>query len=214
METLRSAETLRKEYDLQAEFTARIRLKLQEVQDQEGNPYGEILQDLAVYANELRKVAPPNTLVILHPRPEVIMIGEGDGYQVRLFIHPNCWRFDVNSSERYDLDKRDNPPLGQYLRVGKNLKRLWDTALQCLPEGFIIRGSIDPKHPEEEIRRRTRIQQWLGFSLPQTNNQVYGIMRDRKLQPLGLEEFLTLTKQVPNELSQKLSVRKVNWPGA
>lgn len=205
MESLRSQETLQKEYDLQADYTTRINLKLQE---DNGPEYREILEDAAVFANVLRKYAPANTLVILHPRPEIILIGEGEDYKVTLHLTPSCWRFKVNDSVHYEL--KDDEKFGPT----RMLKKMWDVVISNLPENYIVRGVVDPNDPAEETAARTKVQQILGFGLPQINNQVYGVVRDKKLHPLTLEEFQTLTGETPDSLSQKFNVRTIKWPGA
>lgn len=205
MASLRSQETLQKEYDLQVEYTARINLELR------GNTipnYRETLEDYAVFANVLRKVAPEKTLVLLHPRPEVILQAESEGYEVTLFMSGRIWLFKVNKSVHYVLP----PELAA--GAGLLLKRMWDATIPCLPEGFIIRGMIDPRDPGEEIEARTRIQQNLGFCLPQVDNSVYGIVRNKKLHPITLEEVIALTGKTPDHLNQKFNVRKIDWPGA
>ena len=205
MVSSRSQETLQKEYDLQADYTTRINLELQ----RNSIPnYRETLEDYAVFANVLRKVAPEKTLVLLHPRPEVILQAESEGYEVTLFMSGRIWLFKVNKSVHYVLP----PELAT--GAGLLLKRMWDAAIPCLPEGFIIRGKIDRRDPKEETEARTKIQQSLGFSLPQVDDFVYGIIRDKKLQPITLEEVIALTGEVPDHLNQKFNVRKINWPGA
>ena len=205
MASSRSQETLQKEYDLQAEYTTRINLELQtdSIPD-----YRETLEDYAVFANVLRKVAPEKTLVLLHPRPEVILQAESEGYEVTLFMSGRMWLFKVNKSVHYVLP----PELAA--GAGLLLKRMWDAAIPCLPEGFIVRGRIDPRDPEEETEARTKIQQGLGFCLPQADDSVYGIVRDKKLQPITLQEVIDLTGETPDHLDQKFNVRKINWPGA
>ena len=204
MTSLRSQETLQKEYDLQAEYTTRINLALSE---DPGPEYRETLEDVAVFANVLRKHAPEGTLVITHPRPEVIFMGEGDGYKVSLYMTPNCWRFKVNESVHYELDTEHK------IGPSRMLKKIWDVVISNLPENYIVRGVVDPKDPAEETEARTKIQQGLGFGLPQINNQVYGVVRDKKLHPLTLEEFNTLTGETADSLHQKFNVRSINWPG-
>ena len=86
--------------------------------------------------------------------------------------------------------------------------------VSLLPENFIIRGVVDPNDPSEETIARTKIQQGLGFCLPQENNEVYGIIKSGKLTPLTLSELLQLTKKTPGELDQRLNVRTIVWPGA
>lgn len=205
MASLRSQETLQKEYDLQAEYTTRINLELKA----NANPiYRETLEDYAVFANVLRKVAPEKTLVLLHPRPEVVLQAEGEDYEVSLFISNNMWRFKVNQSVHYVLP----PELAA--GAGLLLKRMWNAVIPNLPDGFIIRGKVDPKDPPEETEARTKIQQSLGFCLPQVDDSVYGIVRDKTLHPITLEEVIELTGQSPDFLNQKFNVRKINWPGA
>jgi hypothetical protein len=205
MASLRSQETLQKEYDLQAEYTTRINLELQRGSIPN---YKETLEDYAVFANVLRKVAPEKTLVLLHPRPEIILQAESEGYEVSLFISGRIWLFKVNKSVHYILP----PELAA--GAGLLLKRMWDATIPCLPEGFIIRGKIDRRDPKEETEARTKIQQNLGFSLPQIDDFVYGVVRDKKLHPITLEEVITLTGEVPDHLDQKFNVRKIDWPGA
>ena len=69
---LRSAETQKKEFDLQAVQTTKINLELQKYADSSNSDYKERIQDAAVFANVLREVAPENSLVVLHYAPEVI----------------------------------------------------------------------------------------------------------------------------------------------
>lgn len=205
MESLRSQETLQKEYDLQADYTTRINLRLQ---GDESPEYREALEDAAVFANVLRKYAPANTLIILHERPEIILIGESEDYKVTLHLGPSCWRFKVNESVHYTLDSE--------YKIGPSrmLKKMWDLVISNLPENYIVRGVVDPNDPAEETEARTKVQQGLGFGLPQINNQVYGVVRGKKLHPLTLEEFQTLTGETPDFLFQKFNVRTIKWPGA
>ena len=100
MTSLRSLETIQKEHDLQAEYTTRINVELRTNPSSE---YKQTLEDYAVFANVLRKVVPEKTMVLLHPRPEVILQAEGEGYEVSLFIsgricdaHPKIECFIVN----------------------------------------------------------------------------------------------------------------------
>ncbi len=204
MESLRSQETLQREYDLQAEHTAKINLQLQ------NNPfagYQETLTDYAVFANVLRKWAPEKSLIILHERPEIILHGEGEGFDVDLFINGYMWRFKVNKSVHYELP----PELAS--GAGLKLKRLWDIVIPNLPENFIVRGKVDPNDPPEETEARTKIQQSLGFSLPQIDNSVYGIAKNKKLEPITLQEVMDLTKGHPDQIRQKFNVKKIDWPG-
>lgn len=205
MVSLRSQETLQKEYDLQAQYTTRINVALQ---DDPVSGYKETLEDYAVFANVLRKSAPEKTLVLLHPRPEVILQAESEKYEVTLYISGRIWLFKVNNSTHYVLPEELN------IGAGLLLKRMWDCVIPNLPEGFIIRGSVDPRDPKEETEARTKIQQGLGFSLPQPDNCVYGIVRNKKLEPITIEEVIALTGAGPESLDQKLSIRKINWPGA
>jgi hypothetical protein len=205
MESLRSQETLQREYDLQAEHTARMNNNLQSG----GLPgYRETLQDYAIFANTLRKFAPEKSLVILHERPEIILHGEGEGYEVDLYINGNMWRFKVNKSVHYELP----PELSA--GAGLKLKRLWDVVIPNLPENFIVRGRIDQNDPKEETKARTKIQQSLGFSLPQIDDCVYGIVKEGKMIPITLEEVKSLIGGSPDTLNQTFDVKRINWPGA
>lgn len=205
MASVRSQETVQKEHDLQALYTKRINLAI----ESGVNPdYNEQLQDFAVFANVLRDNAPENCMVILHDRPEIILTVENDDYQVALYVNDRMWRFKVNNSVHYVL------PEDQTFGATRSLKKMWDCVISQLPENFIVRGKVDPRDPEEETVARTKIQQSLGFSFPQADDSVYGIVRDKKLHPLTLEEFKTLTQIPPDHLSQKFNVRKINWPGA
>lgn len=205
MASLRSQETIQKEHDLQADYTVRINLALQEAA---GSEYQVALEDAAVFANVLRKHVPEPTLVILHERPEIVLSAEGEGYKVSLFINGKCWRFKVNDSVHYTLDQEHK------IGPSRMLKKIWDVVIENLPENFIVKGVVDPRDPKEEFESRTSIQQGLGFGPPQSTNEVYGIVKDKKLCPLTLEEFTALTGIVPEELDQKFNVRKIDWPGA
>lgn len=205
MASLRSQETIQKEHDLQALYTRRINLTIESGVPQD---YHDRLQDFAVFANVLRDNAPENCMVILHERPEIMLITEGEDYKVSLFINEKMWRFKVNDSVHYIM------PEDQTFGASRSLKRMWDCVISSLPENYIIRGKIDPKDPEEETVARTKIQQGLGFSLPQIDDSVYGIVKEKKLHPLTLDEFRTLTEISPDSLSQKFNVRRINWPGA
>lgn len=204
MVTPRSPETLKKEHELQAEYTTRMNLILQE--SGEGD-YRLALEDAAMFANTLRKYVPEPTLVILHDRPEIILTAEGEGYKVSLFINGKCWRFKVNDSVNYTLDD------GEKVGPTRMLKKIWDVVIENLPENFIVKGVVDPRDPKEEFDARTALQKGLGFGPPQPTNEVYGVVRNKKLNPLTLEEFSALTKLSPNELDQKFNVRKIDWPG-
>ena len=205
MASVRSQETVQKEHDLQALHTKRINLAIESGVDPK---YHETLQDFAVFANTLRDGAPENCMIVLHERPEVLLITKGSDYEVTLYINSKMWRFKVNGSVHYVL------PEDQTFGATRALKRMWDCAISQLPENFIVRGKVDPNDPEEETVARTKIQQTLGFGLPQVDDSVYGIVKDNKLCPLTLDEFRTLTEITPDRLSQKLTVRKINWPGA
>ncbi len=205
MASVRSQETMQKEHDLQALYTKRINIAI----ESGINPnYNEQLQDFAVFANLIRDNAPEGCMVILHDRPEILLISEGSDYDVTLYVNDKMWRFKVNNSVHYVL------PEELAAGAGLRLKRMWDCVLNQLPENFIIRGKIDPRDPEEETVARTKIQQSLGFSFPQDDDSVYGIVKGKKLHPLTLEEFKTLTQIPPDHLSQKFNVRKIDWPGA
>lgn len=205
MASLRSQETIRKEHELQDQYTRRINLAIEAGVN---GQYHERLQDFAVFANVLRDRAPENCMIVLHDRPEVMLIGEGEGYQVTLYVNDRMWRFKVNGSVHYVL------PEDQTFGATRALKKMWDCVISSLPENFIVRGKVDPKDPKEEIEARTKLQQTLGFSFPQIDDCVYGIVKDKKLNPLTLEEFKKLTEISPDQLTQKFNVRRINWPGA
>jgi hypothetical protein len=120
----------------------------------------------------------------------------------------NCWRFKVNGSVHYELETEDK------LGPTRSLKKLWDIVIPRLPENFIIRGVADPNDPPAEAEARNIGRKKLGFGDPQANGEVYGIVKEGKLNPLTLDEFLTLTGATPDFLTQKFSVRKTNWVGA
>jgi hypothetical protein len=205
MVSLRSAETIQRERELQAEYTVRINERLQEP---EYLTYREFLEDMGVFADVLRKYVPDSTLVLLHDRPEIILITETEKYKISLFVNGRCWRFKVNDSVRYaseDVDK---------FGPSRALKRIWDVVLDNLPENFIIKGIMDTKGPDEEIEARTGVLMGLGFGSPQEKNHLYGIVKNKTLHPLTLEEFSELTQTSTEELNQKFNVRKITWPGA
>ena len=205
MASVRSQETVQKEHDLQALHTKRINLAIESGVDPK---YHETLQDFAVFANTLRDNAPENCMIVLHERPEILLITKDSDYEVILYINGKMWRFKVNGSVHY------MSPEYQTFGATRALKGMWDCVISQLPENFIVRGKVDPNDPEEETVARTKIQQTLGFGLPQVDDSVYGIVKDKKLCPLTLDEFRTLTEITPDRLSQKLTVRKINWPGA
>jgi hypothetical protein len=208
MFSLRSAETQKKEFDLQAEQTVRINLELQKHLDYPDSNYRSRVEDMAVFANVLREWAPADTTVLLHARPEIILSTDTEDYSVAVFMSDNCWRFKVNGSVHYELETEDK------LGPTRALKKLWDSVIPRLPENFIIRGVADPNDPPAEAEARNIGRKKLGFSDPQANREVYGIVREGKVNPLTLDEFLTLTGTTPDYLTQKFSVRKINWPGA
>ena len=205
MVSLRSAETIQRERELQAEYTVRINERLQEP---EYSTYREFLEDAEVFVNVLRKYVPDSTLVLLHDRPEIVLITETEKYKISLFVNGRCWRFKVNDSVRYaseDVDK---------FGPSRALKKIWDVVLDNLPENFIIKGIMDMKGPEEEIQTRTKMLMGLGFGPPQDTKYLYGVVKNKKLHPLTLEEFSELTQIQTEELNQKFNVRKITWPGA
>jgi hypothetical protein len=202
MASLRSQETIQKEYDLQADYTTRINVTLQDAHPS----YREMLEDYAVFANEVRKVAPEKTMVLLHPRPEVIMVAEGDNVTAALHMCDNMWRFKVDNSVHYCSQEKA-------LAATFLLKRMWDAAISCLPENFIIQGRVDPNDPDKETESRTRLQQTLRFCEPQVNNAVYTIKRNGQLEPITLEEVLSLIGTDIDSLHQKFNVRKIDWKG-
>ena len=204
MASLRSQETIQKEYDLQAKLTTQINVTLVDAHPD----YRKRLEDHAIFANEVRKVAPEKTMVLLHHRPEVVLTAESEDYTVSLVARDNMWRFYVNESTRYEL------PAEMTVGAGLLLRKMWNAVIPCLPEGFIIRGKVNPRDPESETVARTKIQQALGFSLPQADDSVFAIKRDGKMVPLGLDEFVTLTGVAPDNLQQKFNVRKIDWQGA
>jgi hypothetical protein len=205
MASFRSAETIQKERELQAEHTVQINGRLQEVEDP---VYRETLEDLEVFANVLRKYVPDSTLVLLHERPEIVLIAETEKYKVSLFVNGRCWRFKVNDSVRYSSEDVDK------FGPSRMLKKIWDVVLDNLPENFVIKGIMDTKGPEEEIEARTRVLTGLGFGPPQEKNHLYGIVKNKILHPLTLEEFSELTQISTEQLSQKFNVRSITWPGA
>ena len=205
---LRSAETQQKEFGLQAVQTTKINLELQRYADTPNSDYRERIEDAAVFANVLRGVAPEDSLVILHYAPEVIFTIETEGFTSSIFMNGNMWRFKVNGSVHYELEDADK------LAPTRALKKMWDLVIPRLPEGYIVHGNADPNDPPEEARIRNIGRMKLGFSDVQSSGDVFGIVRDGKLKPLGLDEFLALTGESPFTLRQKFSVRKINWPGA
>ena len=205
---LRSAETQKKEFDLQAVQTTKINLELQKHIDFPDNDYRERLEDAAVFANSLREVAPENSLIVLHYAPEVIFTTETEEYSCSIYMNGNMWRFKVNGSVHYELEDADK------LAPTKALKKMWDLIIPRLPEGYIVHGNADPNDPPEEARARNIGRMKLGFSDVQASRDVFGIVKSGRLTPLTLEEFLALTGEDPSQLRQKFSLRKIDWPGA
>ena len=205
---LRSAETQKKEFDLQAVQTTKINLELQKYADSSNSDYKERIQDAAVFANVLREVAPENSLVVLHYAPEVIFTIETEEFNSSIYMNGNMWRFKVNGSVHYELEEADK------LAPARALKKMWDIIIPNLPEGYIVHGNADPNDPPEEAKIRNAMRMRLGFSDIQPSGDVFGIVKEGKLNPLTLEEFLALTGAEPFSLKQKFSVRKINWPGA
>ena len=205
---LRSAETQKKEFDLQAVQTTKINLELQKYADNSDSDYKERIQDAAVFANVLREVAPENSLVVLHYAPEVIFTTETEEFNSSIYMNGNMWRFKVNGSVHYELEEADK------LAPARALKKMWDIVIPLLPEGYIVHGNADPNDPPEEAKIRNAMRMRLGFSDVQASGDVFGIVKEGKLNPLTLEEFLALTGAEPFSLKQKFSVRKINWPGA
>ena len=205
---LRSAETQKKEFDLQAVQTTKINLELQKYADNSDSDYRERIQDAAVFANVLREVAPENSLVVLHYAPEVIFTTETEEFNSSIYMNGNMWRFKVNGSVHYELEEADK------LAPARALKKMWDIIIPNLPEGYIVHGNADPNDPPEEAKIRNAMRMRLGFSDVQLSGDVFGIVKEGKLNPLTLEEFLALTGAEPFSLKQKFSVRKINWPGA
>jgi len=205
---LRSAETQKKEFDLQAVQTTKINLELQKHVDSPDSDYREYLEDAAVFANVLRGVAPENSMIVLHYAPEVIFTTETEDFSCAIFMNGNMWRFKVNGSVHYELEDTDK------LAPSRALKKMWDLIIPRLPEGYIVHGNADPNDPPEEARIRNAVRMKLGFGDVQPSRDVFGIVREGKLRPLNLDEFLSLTGEEPSRLRQKFSVRKIEWPGA
>ena len=175
MASLRSTETLQKEHDLQADYTARINLTLQNTNRSE---YREELEDVAVFANVLRKFVPDPVLVILHERPEIILIGETEDYKITLYVNGNCWGFKVNNSPHYILDD------GEKLGPGRLLKKIWDAVIPNLPENFIVRGVVDPKDPPEDLHA---VATSYGLSVKDIRDQASGAAQDTRTADLDLQ---------------------------
>ena len=154
MVSLRSRETLQKEYDLQAKETVKINLRLQSEPDL--SDFRDICVDYATFANVLREFASEDTMVVLQGRPEIKILGESEDYSVTLYLHGNCWRFHVNGKTSYELDETEK------VGPGRLLKRIWEVVVPNLPEGFIIRGVINKETTGLEPRSQTL--QGLGFS--------------------------------------------------
>ena len=205
MVSSRSPETLQKEFDLQSAETVKMNLKIQQELDFPESTYRERLEDAAVFANNLRKSAPKDSLVILQNRPVVSFSLEAEDYRVELAMTDNCWWYKVNDT----VDETTGDKFGP----SRALKSLWDVTIAALPEGFIIRGVISSATPDEVYETRDTIRQGLGLSEVQANGEVYGIIRDHAVLPLSLDEFLSLTGKVPAMLEQKFSVRTINWQG-
>ena len=208
MVSFRSAETQKKEYDLQAVQTTKINLELQKYDSLPEYNYRERLEDAAVFANTLRAVAPENSLVVLHYAPEVFFSIETEEFTSTVCMNSNMWRFSVNGSANYELDEADK------FAPTRALKTLWDLVIARLPENFIIQGGTDKNDPPEEAKARNIGRMKLGFSDVQADGHVFGIVKEGKLNPLTLEEFLALTGVILSQLTQKFSVRKIEWPGA
>ena len=208
MVPLRSTETQKKEFDLQAVQTTKINLELQKYADLPNTDYRERIEDAAVFANVLREVAPEDSLIILHYAPEVIFTTETEDFTSSIFMNGNMWRFKVNGSVHYELEEADK------LAPSRALKKMWDLIIPRLPEGYIVHGNTDPNDPPGEAKLRNAMRMRLGFSDIQASGDVFGVVKEGKLNPLTLDEFLTLTGAEPFSLQQKFSVRKINWPGA
>ena len=204
----RSPEILKKEHDLQAEQTVCINLELQRNREVAPEYYLDRVTDMAVFANILREVASEDMLVVLHSRPEIMLSIETEEFSSKLFISDNCWRFYVNGSVDQSLEE------GEKFGPSRALKKLWDTVIPKLPEGFIIRGRSSMEDSPELKAERDTLRQKLGLGALQPTGDLFGIIRNGTVMPMNLDEFLSLTKVTPGDLSQKFAVRKVTWAGA
>jgi len=204
MAPFRSQETLQKEYDLQAPYTVKMNLNLQNhpnVQE-----YRSKLEDAAVFANQIREVVEGETYVLLTTEGRIWIYGHGEDYKVSLWIDGNCWGFEINDTTYYELNDTDK------IGPSRAIKQIWDVVIPLLPENFIIRGIINPEYPGHEDR--IALLQRLGFSELQANNEIYSIKTGGQLAPLALDRFLELTKTTPHSLQQNLSAKTITWPGA
>jgi hypothetical protein len=113
----------------------------------------------------------------------------------------------VNGSVHYELEEADK------FAPSRALKKMWDIVIPLLPEGYIVHGNADPNDPPEEAKIRNAMRMRLGFSDIQSSGDVFGIVREGKLEPLTLDEFLALTDTSPFLLRQKFSVRRMDWVG-
>lgn len=210
MAVLRSAEDQRKEFDSQAIQTVRINHQLQEALDN-GDPgsYQERLQDLAMFANVLRSLAPGETQVVLYPRPEIQFHAEGEGYSATIFITGNTWRYKVNGTE-----EADSIDTAKAYKPGRQLLRMWGIVISQLPENFIVRSLRGEGASDEVQEARDHICEYLGLTVDAASREVLGIVKDGKLEPLTYDEFRTLTQTTPAHLDQRLNTRKIVWPGA
>lgn len=209
MAVFRSAEDQRKEFDLQAVQTVRINQRLHEALDHGDLDYKERLEDLAVFANSLRAVAPEGTCVVLFPRPEIQFHAEGEDFSATFFITGNNWRYKVNgTTEATSID------VARAYKPGRQLLRMWGAVIPLLPENFIIRSIRGTDGSEEVWEARDHICEYLGLSVDPVTRHVLGIVKGGKVEPLSYDEFRTLTQSTPDYLDQRFNSRKISWPGA
>lgn len=205
MFSIRSHETLQKERELQDRHTVLMNLEIQRRGD---DTYRRTLEDAAVFANFLRADLPDKVTVVLHERPKIIIEGEGNGYTVSIYLTRNCGWFKVNGSTHMELEGSEIVGPGRLLLILKKI------LVDKLPENYILRGILDPNDPEEETATRSALEQKLGWGSIQPNGEVYGVVQNKTIKPLTLDQFLELTKITPRDLDQDFSVKKINWPGA
>lgn len=209
MAVSRSAEDQRKEFDIQAAQTIRINQRLNEALDTGDLKYKERLEDLAVFANTLRKVAPEGTSVVLWPRPEIQFHAEGEDFSATFFITGNNWRYKVNgTTEATSIDA------ARAYKPGRQLLRMWEVVVPNLPENFIIRSVRGLNGSDEVKEARDHICEYLGLSVDPITRHVFGIVKNGKVEPILYDEVRALTQITPDYLDQRFNTRKIIWPGA
>ena len=178
--------------------------------EKEGESYAGRVKDVIGFAKWVEPNLPDLSIEV-RATPLINFRGSVNGHKFRITLAQAFGSFDIDGSVETTLEL-----VGDRIKVGRELLKHWETIVKHLPEGFIIYGPDCTGPASEHFKSRQKVLEWMGFGPVEDDSSRFGIIRDRKVQPLTTAEYKKLTNNadVGELFNQRFLVETITWPGS